>query len=42
MSYPIEKDYFVLCLSHLSMVQKYGSSYKSKIKNVVKKLILSI
>ncbi|WPX08241.1 sigma-70 family RNA polymerase sigma factor [Anaerocellum danielii] len=32
------KDYFVLCLSHLSMVQKYGSSYREQIKRVVKKI----
>ena len=32
------KDYFVFCLSHLSMVQKYGSKYREQIKRVVKKL----
>lgn len=34
------KDYFVFCLSHLSMVQKYGSKYREQIKRVVKKLAL--
>lgn len=33
------KDYFVFCLSHLSMVQKYGSKYKESIKRIVKKLM---
>jgi len=34
------QDYFVYCLSHLSMVQKYGSKYREQIKRVVKKLAL--
>ncbi|BCS80616.1 sigma-70 family RNA polymerase sigma factor [Anaerocellum diazotrophicum] len=34
------KDYFVFCLSHLSMVQKYGSKYREQLKRVVKKLAL--
>ncbi|WAM36476.1 sigma-70 family RNA polymerase sigma factor [Caldicellulosiruptor acetigenus] len=33
------KDYFVFCLSHLSMVQKYGSKYRETVKRIVKKLM---
>lgn len=32
------KDYFVFCLSHLSMVQKYGSKYREQLKRVMKKI----
>ena len=33
------KDYFVFCLSHLSMVQKYGSNYREQIKRIIKKMV---
>ena len=33
------QDYFVCCYSHLAMVQRHGSDYKTKIKRAVQKLL---